>query len=81
MVDVGSVLQGVQERDKWRHRLDVLERSLAEIHERRRRLETRLRRLRKELSQLRVASDSLVTVVSRFPTSEVSSASQRPVIR
>jgi septal ring factor EnvC (AmiA/AmiB activator) len=81
MVDVDTVLQGVQERDKWRHRLELLERSLSEVQERRRRLETRLRRLRKELSKLRVAADSLGTIDSRLGSLEVSSASHGPILR
>ncbi len=81
MVDVSTVLQGVQERDKWRHRLELLERSLEEARDRRRRLEARLRRLRKELNQIRVASDSMVTIVAPFPSAEVSNASHGPLVR
>ena len=60
MVDVDSVLLSVQERDKWRHRMELLERSLREVRERRRRLELRLRRIHKELARLRVTAESLL---------------------
>jgi hypothetical protein len=60
MVDVDSVLLSVQERDKWRHRMELLERSLRDVRDRRQRAETRLRRIRKELSRLRVTRDALL---------------------
>ena len=60
MVDVDSVLLSVQERDKWRHRMELLERSLRDVRERRHRLELRLRRIRKELARLRVTTDALL---------------------
>lgn len=60
MVDVDSVLLSVQERDKWRHRMELLERSLREVRERRRRLEVRLRRIKKDLAQLRVTADAVL---------------------
>ncbi|MGC2789614.1 MAG: hypothetical protein WA547_06115 [Thermoplasmata archaeon] len=59
MVDVNSALLSVQERDNWRRRMEVLERSLAEVLERRRKLELRLQRVRKELARLRVATDAV----------------------
>jgi predicted nucleic acid-binding Zn-ribbon protein len=58
MVDVDSALLSVQERDNWRRRMEVLERSLADVRERRRRLEVRLRRLRRELVRLRDAGEA-----------------------
>jgi len=81
MVDVATVLQGVQERDKWRRRLELLERSLEEIEERRHRLEARLRRLRRDLARLRLSADSMVTVESRMPSLEVSSAPRGSILR
>lgn len=60
MVDVDSVLLSVQERDKWRHRMELLERSLAEAVARRRRLEVRLRRVRKELARLRQTGEAVL---------------------
>jgi hypothetical protein len=60
MVNVDSALLSVQERDNWRRRMEVLERSLSDVRERRRRLEFRLRRVRKELTRLRVAAEALL---------------------
>lgn len=60
MVDVDSVLQSVRERDKWRHRMELLERSLTDVRERRHKLEGRLRRVRKDLARLRVTADALL---------------------
>ena len=68
MVDVDTVLLSVQERDKWRHRMELLERSLKDVRERRARLEVRLRRIRKELARLRVASDALLDLSRRQPS-------------
>ena len=60
MVDVDSALLSVQERDNWRRRMEVLERSLADVLEHRRKLELRLRRVRKELARLRMAADAVL---------------------
>jgi uncharacterized coiled-coil DUF342 family protein len=60
MVDVDSVLLSVQERDKWRHRMELLERSLIEARARRRRIEVRLRRIRKELAKLRQTGEAVL---------------------
>ncbi len=62
MVDVGNVLETVQERDKWRRRMEVLGRSLEEIREQRRRLEVRLRRIKHELSRLRSAREAVASM-------------------
>ncbi len=59
MVDVDSVLLSLQERDKWRRRMEVLERSLGEIRDRRHRLEVRLRRIKKELARVRVTFEAV----------------------
>ncbi len=59
MVDVDSVLLSVQERDKWRRRMETLSRALEEVQERRRRLEARLRRIKQELSRLRITHAEL----------------------
>jgi Arc/MetJ-type ribon-helix-helix transcriptional regulator len=60
MVDVDSILLGVQERDKWRNRTEVLESSLRDVRDRRRRLEARLRRVKKELNYLRITVDAVL---------------------
>lgn len=75
MVDVDSVLLNVQERDKWRHRLEVLERSLHEVRERRYRLEVRLRRVKKELAKLQATADALLDVVRKPVQHRVNHAS------
>ena len=60
MVDIDSALLSVQERDNWRRRMEVLERSLTDLREHRRKIEVRLRRVREELARLRVASDAVL---------------------
>jgi predicted nucleic acid-binding Zn-ribbon protein len=65
MVDADSVLQNVQERDKWRHRMETLERSLAQIRGERLREELRLRRLRKEIARLQAALDEVLDSAAR----------------
>ena len=78
---VDSAIAGVQERDKWRHRLDALERALDELTERRRRLETRLRRVHVELGKLERTAREYVEVHGRFPTGEVGVATRGPLLR
>ncbi|MGA8276543.1 MAG: hypothetical protein WB789_03595 [Thermoplasmata archaeon] len=60
MVDTESVLLNVQEREKWRRRMDLLDRTLVELRTQRRRVETRLQRIRREIARLRVAADAVV---------------------
>jgi chromosome segregation ATPase len=81
MVDVDSVLLSVQERDKWRRRMEVLERSLGEVRERRRRLERSLRRLRKELTKLRITADAVLDFARTQVQSEVNRAPRHPPLR
>ncbi len=78
---VDSALAGVQERDKWLRRAQTLEQALDEILDRRHRLETRLRRLRKELQKLEQASREFVDVSGRIPPIEVTSAARGPLLR
>jgi septal ring factor EnvC (AmiA/AmiB activator) len=81
MVDVDSILLSVQERDKWRNRVEVLERSLHDVRERRRRFETRLRRVKKEINRLRIAVDAVLDL-SRTPArQDVTHAPGGPPIR
>lgn len=68
MVDVDSVLMSVQERDKWRHRMELLERSLREVREKRHRVEARLHRVKKELARASAAVDA-VRDLTRTPMS------------
>ena len=65
MVDVDSILLSVQERDKWRKRAEVLERAVRDVRDHRRRLETRLRRVKKELGRLRITVDAVIDHRSR----------------
>jgi uncharacterized coiled-coil DUF342 family protein len=60
MADVDSILLSVQERDKWRRRAEVLERALHDVRDQRHRLEARLRRVKKELNQLRVTLEAVL---------------------
>jgi len=61
--------------------LEALERSLDELLERRRRLELRLRRVRKELSKLQLAAREFTEPRNRFPTPEVGYGPTGPVLR
>lgn len=76
MVDVDSVLMSVQERDKWRHRMELLERSLREVREKRHRVEARLRRIKKELSRLRITVDAVRDLTRTPVTIEVRHAAR-----
>jgi septal ring factor EnvC (AmiA/AmiB activator) len=67
-MDVDTVLQSVQERDKWRGRLAVLQSSLREIRDRETRLQQRLRRLKRELAKLSAVSDAILDQASRHYT-------------
>ena len=59
-MDVDAVLQSVQERDKWRRRLDLLTASLTDVRDRRRRAIARLRRIRGELKELASYSEAIL---------------------
>ena len=76
-----SAIAGVQERDKWRKRLEALEATLEELAERRRRLETRLRRLHKELVRLEKTAREFVEVHGRTPAPGVSLGPAGPILR
>jgi len=80
MVDADSVLQGMQERDKWRRRVELLERSLGEVRDRRRRVSARLKRLERDLSRLRLLGDSILELAHRPSTYEVRSAPRGPLL-
>ncbi len=62
---VESAIAGVQERDKWQKRLEALEGSLDDLHERRRRLEARLRRVHQELTKLELTAREFVEMHGR----------------
>jgi septal ring factor EnvC (AmiA/AmiB activator) len=81
MVDVDSVLLSVQERDRWRRRMELLERSLSEIRDRRQRLELRLRRIKKELTRLRITARAVRDLAQTGRSREVRDASRAFPIR
>jgi chromosome segregation ATPase len=70
MVDVDSVLLSVQERDKWRRRMELLGKSLEEVRERRHRAEERLRRVKQELARLRATGEAVVDMARRTVIAE-----------
>jgi uncharacterized coiled-coil protein SlyX len=51
-MDVQTILLSVEERDKWRRRLEVLKSTLAEVKLERHRVERQLRVLKRELGRL-----------------------------
>lgn len=78
MASVDSALAGVQERDKWRRRLEVLEASLGEVLERRRRLELKLRKVRRELQRLERTAREYVGMGPPGSRSEVTGVPRGP---
>ncbi|MCI4339943.1 MAG: hypothetical protein L3K06_02675 [Thermoplasmata archaeon] len=66
-MDVDAVLLSLQERDKWRRRLDLLQSSLEEIRARRTRLQDRLRSIKRELGRVAHVSDSLLHHTTQVP--------------
>lgn len=64
-MDVNAVLLSVQERDKWQHRLQLLEGSLNEVRERRQHLMQRLRRIKRDLARLGSYSDAILDATRR----------------
>ena len=78
MVDVDSVLMSVQERDKWRHRMELLERSLREVREKRHRIEARLHRVKKEITRLRRTLEAVRDLTRPPLPAEVTRASRSP---
>lgn len=81
MVDIDSILLNVQERDKWRNRVGVLERSLRDVRDRRRRLETRLRRVKKEIGRLRITVDAMLDLSRTRVPQDMTHAPGAPPIR
>jgi hypothetical protein len=79
MVDADSVLQGMAEREKWHRRAELLERSLNEVRDRRRRVEYRLKRLERDLAHLRMIGDAVVDVANPS-TIEVRGAARGPLL-
>jgi uncharacterized coiled-coil DUF342 family protein len=65
-MDVDSVLLSVRERDKWRRRMELLERSLVEVKDKRRKVERRLKSVKRELAQLGRVSDAILANTARY---------------
>jgi predicted nucleic acid-binding Zn-ribbon protein len=81
MVDVESALLNVQERDNWRRRMQALEHSLEEVRELRRKVETRLRRTRRELARLRASAEAVMTPALTRSRLEFARATPGTVLR
>ncbi|MGC2289806.1 MAG: hypothetical protein WA688_08125 [Thermoplasmata archaeon] len=78
-VDVDTVLANVQERDKWRRRLEVLQAALADVRDREVRVAARLRRLKRELAQIQELSEAVSNAGRRdTPPSQGIHAQTRP---
>jgi len=75
-MDVDSVLLSVQERDKWRHRLDLLQASLSELRTNRERLQESLRRIKRDLTRLARYSEAVLDQTIRAPSSRTVHVSQ-----
>ena len=58
-MDVDTVLANVQERDKWRRRLEVLQAALADVRDRQVRVAARLRRLKHELARVQELAEEV----------------------
>jgi hypothetical protein len=56
-MDVQTILLSVEERDKWRRRLEVLRTTLADVRVRRRGVERQLKHLKRELARLGSIAD------------------------
>jgi hypothetical protein len=78
-MDVDTVLANVQERDKWRRRLEVLQAALADVRDRQVRVAARLRRLKHELAQVQELSEAVSSANRRVtPPSQGIHAQARP---
>jgi hypothetical protein len=78
-VDVDTVLASVQERDKWRRRLEVLQAALADVRDRQVRVAARLRRLKRELANVQELAEAVAGAANRVrPPSQEINAQARP---
>jgi len=66
-MDVDAVLLSLQERDKWRRRLDLLQSSLEEVRARRGRIQVRLRGIKRELGRVAGVADALLEHTTHVP--------------
>lgn len=78
-MDVDTVLASVQERDKWRRRLEVLQAALADVRDREVRAAARLRRLKRELARVQELAEAISGAGRRLaPASQGINAQARP---
>ena len=66
-MDVRTVLASVEERDKWGRRLERLEATLADIQSRRRRLERKLRTVRRQIAHIADLTEGMIDPSRRMP--------------
>ncbi len=59
-MDVQTILLSVEERDKWRTRLETLRSSLAQVKVRRHGLERQLKSVKRELAHLAELAEAMV---------------------
>lgn len=64
-MDLETVLLNVQERDKWRRRLELLQASLRELRRRRTKVTQRIRRLKRDLRRFADTSDAVLYEIAR----------------
>ena len=76
------MLASVQERDKWRRRLEVLQAALTEVKEREVRVAARLQRLKKELARVQELAEAVSGAAAArvIPPSQRLNAATRPNI-
>lgn len=74
-MDVDSILVNLQERDKWRSRLDQLQNALRELRDRKSRVEKRLRRIKADLSKIGDYSDAVLAHSTSVASSRITHAS------
>jgi len=75
-MDLDAVLLNVQERDKWRLRVERLESTLAETRARQQKLAVRLRRIDRDLQRLREYSEVLTSGPIPAPSTSYNHASK-----
>jgi uncharacterized coiled-coil DUF342 family protein len=80
-MDVQTILLSVEERDKWRRRLDLLKGSLKEVQTRRQQLERKLKALKRELAHLAEVSQAMIDPGRLRPINPVHGAEQGPIPR
>jgi predicted nucleic acid-binding Zn-ribbon protein len=66
-MDVRTVLASVEEREKWSRRLERLEAALAEVQLKRRRLERRLRTVRRQIAHIADLTEGAIDPSRRMP--------------